>query len=137
MANLTGLAVARPVLLNGAMRQAIERGFKLAEMVESLLRNAGQWKIDASAQMAIVTNRYKPSSNDEKLADAVTDALPRAMAAISFAFALSSMLLGRPVMRMVTNSPRATPADLRQTVTLMSRLAADLERRCATVSPAR
>ena len=31
-------------------------------------------------------------------------------------------------MRMVTNNPRTTPSDLRQTVTLMGRLAADLER---------
>jgi len=113
----------------GAMRGAIERGFKLAEMAESLLRDAGQWEIVTSAQMAIVTFRYKPSDGDESLADAVTDALPGAMAANSFAFASTSVLLGRPVMRLVTNNPRTTSSDLRQTVTLMGRLAADLERR--------
>lgn len=112
----------------GAMRAAIERGFKLAEMAESLLRDAGQWEIVTSAQMAIVTFRYKPGDGDESLADAVTDALPGAMAANGFAFASTSALLGRPVMRLVTNNPRTTPADLRQTVTLMGRLAADLER---------
>ncbi|MCY3917931.1 MAG: aminotransferase class I/II-fold pyridoxal phosphate-dependent enzyme [Chloroflexi bacterium] len=62
----------------GAMRQAIERGFKLAEMAESLLRDAGKWEIVTAAQMAIVTFRYKPSGGDESLADAVTDALPGA-----------------------------------------------------------
>lgn len=87
--------------------------------------------------MAIVTFRYKPSISDEALADAVTDAFPGAMAANSFAFASSTMLLGRPVMRLVTNNPRTTPSDLRQTVTLMGRLAADLERRHKASSPAR
>ncbi len=113
----------------GAMRQAIERGFKLAEMVESLLRDAGQWEIVTPAQMAIVTFRYKPDNGDQTLADAVTDQLMGAMATNGFAFASTSKLLGRPVMRMVTNNPRTTPSDLRQTVTLMGRLAADLERR--------
>ncbi len=32
-------------------------------------------------------------------------------------------------MRLVTNNPRTTPSDLRQTVLIMGRLAADLERR--------
>ncbi|MCY3781274.1 MAG: aminotransferase class I/II-fold pyridoxal phosphate-dependent enzyme [Chloroflexi bacterium] len=112
----------------GAMRGAIERGFKLAELVESLLRDAGQWEIVTPAQMAIVTFRYKPSNGDEGLADAVTDALSDAMSANGFAFASTTKLLGRPVMRMVTNNPRTTPADIRQTVILMGRLAANLER---------
>ena len=43
-----------------AVRVAIERGFELAEMAESLLRSAGSWEIVTPAQMAIVTFRYKP-----------------------------------------------------------------------------
>ena len=113
----------------GAMRGAIERGFKLAELVESLLRESGKWEIVTPAQMAIVTFRYQPDSGDQALADAVTDQLMGAMAANGFAFASTSKLRGRPVMRMVTNNPRTTPSDLRQTVILMARLAADLERR--------
>lgn len=111
----------------GAMRQAIERGFKLAELVESLLRESGKWEIVTPAQMAIVTFRYKPSDGNQALADAVTDQLMGAMAANGFAFASTTKLLGRPVMRLVTNNPRTTPSDLRQTVILMGRLAAELE----------
>ena len=119
----------------GAMRRAIERGFELAELAESLLRDAGCWEIVTPAQMAIVTFRYKPRDNDEGLAEAVTDQLSGAMAANGFAFASTTKLLGRTVMRLVTNSPRTTPSDLRQTVLIMGRLAADLERQLK-VAPA-
>ena len=112
----------------GAMRQAIEGGFKLAEMAESLLRDAGCWEIVTPAQMAIVTFRYKPADGDEALANRVTDELSGALAANGFAFASTTKLLGRTVMRLCTINPRTTPSDLRQTILLMGRLAADLER---------
>ena len=111
-----------------AMRGAIERGFKLAEMAESLLRDAGCWEIVTPAQMAIVTFRYKPTDGDERLANSVTDELSGALAANSFAFASTTKLLGRTVMRLCTINPRTTPSDLRQTILLMGRLAANLER---------
>ncbi len=110
-----------------AMRGAIERGFELAELAESLLRDAGRWEIVTRAQMAIVTFRYKPTDGDETLANRVTDQLQGAMAANGFAFASTTKQLGKTVMRLVTNNPRTTPSDLRQTVQIMGRLAADLE----------
>jgi len=111
----------------GAMRRAIDRGFELAELAESLLRDAGCWEIVTPAQMAIVTFRYKPDSGDEALANRLTHDLQGALAANGFAFASTTQLGGKTVMRLVTNNPRATPSDLRQTVILMGRLAADLE----------
>ena len=110
-----------------AMRRAIERGFQLAELAESLLRDAGRWQIVTPAQMAIVTFRYKPRDNEEWLSSAVTEALMGAMAANGFAFASTTILGGRVVMRLVTNNPRTTASDLRQTVASMGRLAAELE----------
>ena len=112
----------------GAVRGAIERGFELAELAESLLRDTGRWEIVTRAQMAIVTFRYKPQDSDERLANAVTDKLSGAMAANGFAFASTTKLLGKTVMRLVTNNPRTTPSDLRQTVQFRGRLAAELER---------
>ena len=110
-----------------AVRAAIERGFELAELAESLLRDAGNWEIVTPAQMAIVTFRYKPASGDETLANRVTDELQGAMAANGFAFASTTKLGGKTAMRLVTNNPRTTPSDLRQTVLIMGRLAAELE----------
>ncbi len=119
-----------------AVRAAIERGFELAEMAESLLRGAESWEIVTPAQMAIVTCRYKTQNGDETLANQVTDALQGAMAANGFAFASTTKLRGKTAIRLVTNNPRTTPADLRQTVLIMGRLAADLERQLKDKSPA-
>ncbi len=110
-----------------AVRAAIERGFELAELAESLLRDSGRWEIITPAQMAIVTFRYKPRDGDDCLANAVTDKLSDAMAANGFAFASTTRLREKTVMRLVTNNPRTSPSDLRQTVLLMGRLAAELE----------
>ena len=111
-----------------AMRQAIERGFKLAEQAESLLRESGKWEIVTPAQLAIVTFRYQPADGDEDLANRVTDELSGAMAANGFAFASTTKLRGKTAMRMCTNNPRTTSSDLRQTVAIMSRLASNLEK---------
>jgi len=110
-----------------AMRRAIERGFELAELAESLLRDSGRWEIVTPAQMAIVTFRYKALDGDEALANTVTHQLSGAMAANGFAFASTTQLGQKTVMRLVTNNPRTTPSDLRQTVLIMGRLAAELE----------
>ena len=110
-----------------AVRAAIERGFELAELAESLLRAAGSWEIVTPAQMAIVTFRYKPANGDDDLANRVTDELQSAMAANGFAFASTTKLRGKTALRLVTNNPRTTPSDLRQTVQIMGRLAAELE----------
>ena len=112
----------------GALRQAIERGFKLAELAESLLRDSDRWEVVTPAQMAIVTFRYQPTDGDEALANRVTDELSGAMARNGFAFASTTKLRGKTVMRLCTNNPRTTSSDLRQTILLMGRLAADLER---------
>ena len=112
----------------GAMRRAIERGFRLAELAESLLRDAGYWEIVTPAQMAIVTFRYQPQDQDEEIAESVTDQLMGALAANGFAFASHTKLRDRTVMRLVTNNPRTTASDIRQTVLLMGRLAVALER---------
>ena len=61
------------------------------------------------------------------LANHVTDALSGAMAANGFAFASTTKLRGKTVMRLCTNNPRTTSSDTRQTILLMERLAADLE----------
>ena len=110
------------------MRTAIERGFELAEMAESLLRDSGRWEIVTPAQLAILTFRYIPANGDEKLSNKLTNAIVEAMIDDGFAFASSTTIGNKTVLRMCTNNPRTTPSDLRQTVNLMGQLAADLER---------
>ena len=112
-----------------AMRQAIEFGFEQAELAEDCLRAAGVWEIVTPAQMAIVTFRYRPATGGDSLANAVTGGLMDALADDGFAFASGSTLRGKRVLRLCVNNPRTTAADIRDSVSLLGRLAADLERR--------
>ncbi len=110
-----------------AISEAIAAGFENAELAERLLREAGVWEILTPAQMAILTFRYKPANGNEELADQVTHDLVGRLLHDGRAFASGTQLRGKPVMRMCCNNPRATPADLKTTVQLMTRLAGELE----------
>ena len=115
-----------------AISEAIAAGFQNAELAERLLRETGCWEIVTPAQMAILTFRYQPANGDEALADRVTQDLVGRLLDDGYAFASGTQLRGKPVMRMCTNNPRTTPTDLEKTITLMGRLAVDLEKQRTT-----
>ncbi len=110
-----------------AISEAIALGFENAELAERLLRQAGCWEIVTPAQMAIVTFRYKPANGDDSLSNRITHELVGLLLEDGYAFASGTQLREKTVLRLCCNNPRATPEDLRQTVTLMGRLAAELE----------
>ena len=112
-----------------AISQAIDAGFDNAEKAETLLREAGCWEIVTAAQMAIVTFRYRPKDGDEARANRVTHDLVGRLLEDGYAFASGTQLREKTVMRMCTNNPRTTIDDLKETIDLMGRLAADLETR--------
>ena len=117
-----------------AMSEAVEAGFENAEQAEALLREAGCWEIVTPAQMAIVTFRYRPANGDETLANRVTHDLVGALLDDGYAFASGTQLREKTVMRMCCNNPRTTQEDLRETVGLMYRLAAEMEQRYINVA---
>ncbi len=110
-----------------AISQAIQAGFENAELAEALLRDAGCWEIVTSAQMAIVTFRYRPADGDEALANQVTHDLVGALLEDGYAFASGTQLREKTVLRMCCNNPRTTPEDLKETIAVMGQLAAKLE----------
>ena len=110
-----------------AITRAIAAGFQNARLAESLLREAGCWEIVTPAQMAIVTFRYMSANGDEALANRVTHDLVGALMTDGFAFASGTQLRDKTVLRLVTNNPRTTTDDLRRTVALLGRLAAELD----------
>ena len=115
-----------------AISQAIVAGFENAEMAEKLLRDAGCWEIVTPAQMAIVTFRYKPANGEEALANRISHDLVGRLLDDGYAFASGTQLRDKTVMRMCTNNPRTTPDDLKETISLMGRLAAKLEKQRTT-----
>ena len=93
-----------------AFREAIERGFALAEFTEDTLRRMPAWEIVTGAQMGIVCFRYRAAN------DATHMALVQALLQDGFALVTSTVLGGRTVLRTCTINPRSTEADVAQTL---------------------
>jgi glutamate/tyrosine decarboxylase-like PLP-dependent enzyme len=97
-----------------AFRQAITRGFELAELAERELRARQGWEILSPAQMATVCFRF--GQNDElqtRLVDAIL--------LDGFALLTSTTLRGATALRLCTINPRTTGQDVVETVNRLDR----------------
>ena len=108
----------------GAFRKAVAKGFTLARLAESHLREMPNWEVVTPAQMAIVTFRYVPPGGSDREVDAMNRRLVEEMIAKGFAVVSSTVLRGKTVLRMCTINPRTTEADIEETVQGLRRLAA-------------
>lgn len=105
-----------------AFRQAIARGFALAELAEELLRRQPDWEIIAPATMAIVAFRYAPPGATDEQLNELNQQLVHAQMADGFALATSTVLRGQTVLRLCTINPRTTEADIRTTIAWLADL---------------
>ena len=99
-----------------AFRQAITRGFELAELAERELRARSGWEILSPAQMATVCFRF---GNE----DAVQTELVDAMMHDGYALLTSTTLKGVTSLRLCTINPRTTEDDIVETVNRLDRFA--------------
>lgn len=101
----------------GARRisDAIERGITLAERAQAMIEADPTWECVTPAQLGIVTFT-RPGWDAQEHASRVA-----ALTADGFATLTSTMLRGRPVLRLCTINPRTTEADIAGT---LARLAA-------------
>jgi aromatic-L-amino-acid decarboxylase len=102
-----------------AFRQAITRGFELAELAERELRARAGWQIVSSAQMATVCFRFGDS-------DAVQTKLVDAMLSDGYAFLTSTTLKGVTCLRLCTINPRTTESDIVGTIKRLDEIARQL-----------
>ena len=102
-----------------AFRDAITRGFELAEFAERELRSRPICEIVSPASMAIVAFRF---GNDDALQTRLVDA----MLEDGFAFLTSTTLKGRTALRFCTINPRTTERDIIQTIDRLEKFAANL-----------
>jgi glutamate/tyrosine decarboxylase-like PLP-dependent enzyme len=102
-----------------AFREAIAYCLGLAEHAQGLLEAAARWEVVTPAQLGIVTFRLAggPSADDR------TRALVPALAADGLAVLSSTEVHGRVALRMCTDNPRTTHADVEATLDRLSRLA--------------
>jgi len=99
-----------------AFRQAIARGFEMAELAERELRARKGWEILSPAQMATVCFRFGKS-------DELQTQLVDAMMKDGYALLTSTELRGAVSLRLCTINPRTTEQDIVGTVERLDRFA--------------
>ena len=100
-----------------AFRDAVTRGFELAEFAERELRRRANCEILSPAEMAIVAFRFGKDG-------AVQTRLVEMMLKDGFAFLTSTTLKGMTALRLCTINPRTTEADIVQTIDRLEKFAA-------------
>ncbi len=106
-----------------AFRQAMEHNLRLARVAEDALRSLPRWRIISPATMGILAFRYEPPEHTPEQTDALNRALVDAMIADGYAMVSSTILRGRVALRMCTLNPRATEADVLETLRRLDALA--------------
>jgi glutamate/tyrosine decarboxylase-like PLP-dependent enzyme len=98
--------------VNGAarVRDAIERCIGLAEHAQRLLDSDPNWEVVTPAQLGIVTFADPDWSADQHSTAAA------ALAASGYATVTSTVLRGRPALRLCTINPLTTESDIEQTL---------------------
>lgn len=107
-------------------RKGIARGIALAELTEEVLRVLPHWEIVTPAQIGIITFRYTPAGMSAEEVDALNQGLVEEMIEDGFAMVSSTILKGRTVLRMCTNNPRTTEADIGGTIQRLDRFGREL-----------
>jgi len=100
----------------GAFREAIARGFELAELAERELRARNGWEILSPAQMATVCFRFGKS-------DRLQTQLVDVMMKDGYALLTSTELRGAVSLRLCTINPRTTEQDIVETINRLDRFA--------------
>ncbi len=105
-----------------SFRKAIARGIDIAEIAQRELESIEEWEIVTPARLAVVTFRYSPRGMNGESVDALQGRMVEAMLADGYALATSTVLSGRPVLRLCTINPRTTDREIRETVRRMTEI---------------
>jgi aromatic-L-amino-acid decarboxylase len=102
-----------------AFQRAIAHGIELAEHAERVLAADPRWEVVTPAQLGIVTFRL---AGDVSVVDGHTRGLVGALAADGHAYISSTEVIA---LRLCTDNPRTTFADVEGTIARLAELAAD------------
>jgi aromatic-L-amino-acid/L-tryptophan decarboxylase len=112
-----------------AFREAINRGFEMAEFAEGLLRQSDCWRVISPATFGIVTFIFVAEGCSGSEISEIHRRMVEAMAQDGFAFANSTALRGQTVMRLCTINPRTTEDDVRATIKQLEQFGGELQDR--------
>lgn len=102
-------------------RRAVDVGFDMAELAERTLRENGHWEIVTPAQMGIVTFRWSDASRSPADIDKITSRTVDLMRVDGYALVMSTILHGRPTLRLCPIHPGTTGGEIRETIARLTR----------------
>jgi len=102
-----------------AFRDAVAKGYSLADFTQKILKDQEQFEIITPARMAIITFRYVTSGKSEQEIDDLNEQIVDCVIKNGFAMVSSTVLKGRKVLRMCTINPRTSYEDIRKTIDLI------------------
>jgi glutamate/tyrosine decarboxylase-like PLP-dependent enzyme len=105
-----------------SFRNAIARGIDIAEVAQRELERTDGWEIVTPARLAVVTFRFAPPSLSESEVDVLQGGMVEAMLKDGYALATSTVLAGRPALRLCTINPRTTDEEIVETVRWMTEI---------------
>jgi glutamate/tyrosine decarboxylase-like PLP-dependent enzyme len=106
-----------------AFREAVERGIANAELAEARIASSGMWRIVSPARLGTLAFGWAPGGASEEEQDSVTHGLAEASLADGFTFLSSTVLRGRPALRICALNPRTTERDIVETIERLESLA--------------
>jgi glutamate/tyrosine decarboxylase-like PLP-dependent enzyme len=100
-----------------AFRRAMDIGFDMADEAERALREDGRWEIVTPSQMGVITFRWRGGGDLEPATvDEITASVVDTMRQDGYALVMSTVLTGRPVLRICAIHPGARTEEIRETV---------------------
>lgn len=109
-----------------AFRDAIDRGFDLADVAQREMEARDHWEIVTPSRLAIVTFRFAPPHTTEQERGELNRSIASALSESGYAFISTTALDGRIVLRFCTINPRTTDDELRETVARIDAIASRL-----------
>lgn len=106
-----------------AFRDAIQVGFDVADFAQRWLEADGRWEIVTPSQMGIVTFRWRGEGLSADAIDALTARTVDRLRADGYATVMSTLLRGRPALRLCPIHWDARTDEMQTTLELLSRFA--------------
>ena len=102
-------------------RRAIDMGFDMADVAEATLRSDGRWEIVTPSQMGVLTFRWRDASKSDSEIDAITPRRRLSACAKMYALVMSTVLRGRPVLRICAINPTSRVEEMKETIARLGR----------------
>ncbi len=106
-----------------AFRDGIQVGFDLSDFAQEWLEASGKWEIVTPSQMGIVTFRWKQTGLSDAETDALTARMVDRLREDGYATVMSTMLRGRPALRLCPIHWAATTGEMAATLERLTRFA--------------